>query len=140
MSARLERLVVQRVRRASFLTAEFQRRGQHALGALDPDAIEDMEAQVRPSHFLVWVSETSAVAPVGQPRGDHTRSYAAIILPSLSRSHCTSAVRTRVVVPWPPLYHRAPLLPYFYFSWLVSGLWQCTVTLSEVLAVLMSME
>jgi hypothetical protein len=46
LSARLERLVVQRVRRASFLSAEFQRRGRHALGALDPDAIEDLEAQV----------------------------------------------------------------------------------------------
>ena len=108
MSARLERLVVQRVRRASFLTAEFQRRGQHALGALDPDAIEDMEAQVRPSHFRVWVSETSAVAPVGQPRGDHTRSYAAIVLSSLSRSHRTSAVRTRVVAVAAPVPSAVP--------------------------------
>ena len=46
LSSRLERLVVQRVRRASFLSSDFQRRGRFALGALDPDAIEDLEAQV----------------------------------------------------------------------------------------------
>ena len=47
MSSRLERLVVQRVRRRSFLSNEFTRRGRMALGALDPDAIEELELEVR---------------------------------------------------------------------------------------------
>lgn len=44
-SSRVERVVVQRIRRRSFLDEEFKRRGQFALGALDPGIVEALEAK-----------------------------------------------------------------------------------------------
>ena len=44
-ASRVERLVVQRVRRRSFLDEDFKRRGQFALGALDPETLEALEAK-----------------------------------------------------------------------------------------------